>query len=138
RRVDDATASRVAALGLDEIELVNEPKRFYPQRALAGHVLGFVAEVGGQEGLERELDAALRGKPVSVQAVRDARGATVLAQGAPDPADLTGATVTLTLDSAIQLAAERELARAVASSRASAGWAAVVDVQSRAVRALAS
>src|SRR6266852_3490292 len=117
RRVDEDTAARVAGLGLDGVELVKEPKRFYPQRALAGHVLGFVGEEGGQEGLERELDASLKGKPVSVQAVRDARGATVLAQGAPDTADLTGATVTLTLDSAIQLAAERELSRAVASSR---------------------
>jgi len=138
RRVDEDTAARVAGLGLDGVELVKEPKRFYPQRALAGHVLGFVGEEGGQEGLERELDASLRGKPVSVQAVRDARGATVLAQGAPDSADLTGATVTLTLDAAIQLAAERELSRAVASSRAAAGWAAVVDVQSGAVLALAS
>ena len=138
RRVDDDTAARVAALGLDGVELVKEPKRFYPQRALAGHVLGFVGDEGGQEGLERELDSLLRGKTVSVQAVRDARGATVLAQGAPDPADLTGASVTLTIDSAIQLAAERELARAVASSRATAGWAIVVDVQSGAILALAS
>jgi len=138
RRVDEETAARVAGLGLDGVEVVKEPKRFYPQRALAGHVLGFVGEEGGQEGLERELDGWLRGKPVSVQAVRDARGATVLAQGAPDPADLTGATVTLTIDSAIQLAAERELSRAVTSSRASAGWVAVVDVQSGAVLALAS
>jgi cell division protein FtsI (penicillin-binding protein 3) len=138
RRVDDATAAHVAALGLDGVELVKEPKRFYPQRALAGHVLGFVGEEGGQEGLERELDSLLRGKPVSVQAVRDARGVTVLAQGAPDPADLTGASVTLTIDSAIQLAAERELARAVSSSRATAGWAIVVDVQSGAILALAS
>ena len=138
RRVDEDTAAHVAGLGLDGVELVKEPKRFYPQRALAGHVLGFVGEDGGQEGLERELDASLRGKPVSVQAVRDARGATVLAQGAPDPADLTGATVTLTIDSAIQLVAERELSRAVAASRATAGWVAVVDVQSGAVLALAS
>jgi len=138
RRVDEETAARVAGLALDGVELVKEPKRFYPQRALAGHVLGFVGDEGGQEGLERELDASLRGKPVSVQAVRDARGATVLAQGAPDPSDLTGATVTLTIDSAIQLAAERELSRAVAASRATAGWVAVVDVQSGAVLALAS
>ena len=138
RRVDEETAARVAALGIDGVELVKEPKRFYPQRALAGHVLGFVGEEGGQEGLERELDPLLRGKGVSVQAVRDARGATVLAQGAPDSADLTGATVTLTLDSAIQLAAERELSRAVASSRAAAGWAVVADVQSGAILALAS
>src|SRR5438445_4780485 len=128
RRVDEDAAARVAGLGLDGIELVKEPKRFYPQRALAGHVLGFVGEDGGQEGLERELDAWLRGKPVSVQAVRAGPGATVLAQGAPDPADLTGATVTLTIDSAIQLAPKRELSRAVTSSRPSARSVPVVAV----------
>jgi cell division protein FtsI (penicillin-binding protein 3) len=138
RRVDERTAARVRALGLDGIELVKEPKRFYPHHELAGHVLGFVGEDAGQEGLERELEQFLRGRAVQVQATRDARGTMVLEHGAPDPADLTGATVTLTLDSAIQLAAERELAKAVAASKAAAGWAVVLDVQSGAVLALAS
>src|SRR5207302_7440799 len=138
RRIDEASAQRVRGLAIDGIELAKEPKRFYPQRDLAGHVLGFVGEESGQEGLERELDQHLRGRSVQVQATRDARGTMVLEHGAPDPADLTGATVTLTLDSAIQLAAERELARAVQSTHAAAGWAAVVDVRSGAVLALAS
>ena len=137
RRIDEAAAERVRALALDGIELVKEPKRFYPQRQLAGHVLGFVGEESGQEGLERELDGQLRGKSVQVQATRDARGAMVLEHGAPDPPDLTGATVTLTLDSAIQLAAERELAKAVRASRAAGGWAVVLDVRTGAVLALA-
>src|SRR5207302_3311690 len=67
-----------------------------------------------------------------------ARGANVLAQGAPDPAQLTGATVTLTLDGAVQLAAERELHKAVEEARAAAGWAIVMDVRSGAILALAS
>ncbi len=137
RRIDEASAQRVRSLGLDGIELVKEPKRFYPQRQLAGHVLGFVGEENGQEGLERELDSQLRGKSVQVQATRDARGTMVLEHGAPDSADLTGATVTLTLDSAIQLAAEKELANAVRVSRAASGWAVVLDVQTGAVLALA-
>ncbi len=106
-------------------------------RELAGHVLGFVGEDSGQEGLERELEAQLRGKSVQVQATRDARGNMVLEHGAPDPSELTGATVTLTLDSAIQLAAEKELAKAVQSARAVGGWAVVMDVNSGAVLALA-
>lgn len=138
RKVDEATAGRVRALALDGVELVKEPKRFYPQRELAGHVLGFVGDESGQEGLERELEPYLRGKPVQVQATRDARGNMVLEHGAPDPEDLTGATVTLTLDSAIQLAAERELAKAVKSAQAAGGWAVVLDVESGAVLALAS
>ena len=138
RRVDDASAARVRALALDGIELVKEPKRFYPQRELAGHVLGFVGEEAGQEGLERELEKYLHGKGVSIPATRDARGAMVLEHGAPDPGDLAGATVTLTLDSAIQLATERELGKAVAAARAVAGWAAVMDVNTGAILSLAS
>src|SRR5690348_11954236 len=56
RKIDEASAARVRALALDGVELVKEPKRFYPQRELAGHVLGFVGEDAGQEGLERELE----------------------------------------------------------------------------------
>jgi len=137
RRIDEASAQRVRGLAIDGIELAKEPKRFYPQRDLAGHVLGFVGEESGQEGLERELDQHLRGRSVQVQATRDARGTMVLEHGAPDPADLTGATVTLTLDSAIQLAAEKELARAVKASGAIGGWAVVLDVNTGAVLALA-
>ena len=137
RRVDEAAAARVRALALDGVELVKEPKRFYPQRELAGHVLGFVGEEAGQEGLERELEPLLKGKSVQVQATRDARGNMVLEHGVPDPADLTGATVTLTLDSAIQLATERELGKAVKTAGAVSGWAVVLEVTSGAVLALA-
>ena len=138
RRADEAQAARVAKLGIDGIELVKEPKRFYPQRELAGHLLGFVGDEGGQEGLERELDPSLRGKGASLPALRDARGAVVLEQGAPDPAALAGASVTLSIDTAIQLAAERELARAVSASHASGGFAVVIDVESGEILALAS
>ena len=137
RRIDEASARRVRGLALDGIELVKEPKRFYPQRELAGHVLGFVGDESGQEGLERELETFLKGTAVQVQATRDARGTMVLEHGAPDPADLTGATVTLTLDTAIQLAAEKELAKAVKTSGAVGGWAIAMDVNSGAVLALA-
>jgi len=61
----------------------------------------------------------------------------VLEHGAPDLSDLTGATVTLTLDTAIQLAAEKELATAVKSAGAVGGWALVLDVNTGAVLALA-
>ena len=137
RRIDEASARRVRGLALDGIELVKEPKRFYPQRELAGHVLGFVGDESGQEGLERELETFLKGTAVQVQATRDARGTMVLEHGAPDPADLTGATVTLTLDTAIQLATEKELAKAVKTSGAVGGWAIAMDVNSGAVLALA-
>ncbi len=141
RRLDEDASARVHALGvdrLDGIELVREPKRFYPQRELAGQVLGFVGEEAGQEGLERELEPFLRGKSVQVAAVRDARGTMVMEGGAPDPTMLTGATITTTLDANVQLTAERELRRAVTDARAAGGWAIVMDAQSGALLALAN
>src|SRR5207248_2206803 len=59
----------------------------------------------------------------------------------PPPAGapaLAGASVTLSIDTAIQLAAERELARAVSASHASGGFAVVIDVESGEILALAS
>jgi cell division protein FtsI (penicillin-binding protein 3) len=138
RKIDEQQAARIRERALDGIELVKEPKRIYPQRELAAHVLGFVGEENGQEGLERELDEVLKGRQQKVQATRDARGAMVLESGAPDPSELTGATVTLTLDSTIQHAAERELDQAVKKAGAVGGWAIVLDVKSGAVLALAS
>jgi cell division protein FtsI (penicillin-binding protein 3) len=138
RRVDAATAQRVRELGIEAVDLLQEPKRFYPQKELAGHVLGFAGESAGLEGVERELDPMLRGQAVTVEAMRDARGKTVFLQGAPDPTRLTGATVTLTLDGAIQLAAEREVQKAVEGASAAAGWAMVMDVQTGAMLAMAS
>ncbi|MBS2025160.1 MAG: penicillin-binding protein 2, partial [Deltaproteobacteria bacterium] len=138
RKVEAEVADKVRALNLDGVELVKEPKRYYPQRELAGHVLGFVGEDAGQEGLERELEQYLKGQVLSVPAVRDARGAMVMTEGAPDPTKLTGATVTTTLDSSIQLTTERELAKAVRDSHAASGWAMVMDVQTGAILSLAS
>jgi cell division protein FtsI (penicillin-binding protein 3) len=142
RKLDDESAQRIHALlgdeHLDGLELVREPKRFYPQRELAGQILGFVGEDAGQEGLERELEPYLRGKSVQVSAVRDARGTMVMETGAPDPSQLTGATITTTLDATIQLTAERELRKAVTEANAVGGWAVVMDANSGAVLALAN
>ena len=138
RRVEPGVAERVKQLNLEGVELLKEPKRFYPQRELAGHVLGFAGEKGGQEGIERELDQELRGKGATVEAMRDARGSFVMAQGSPDPMQLSGATVTLTLDGAIQLATERELRKAVDDAHAAAGWAMVMDVHTGAILSLAA
>src|SRR3989440_10117660 len=68
RRMDEASARRVRGLAIDGIQLGKEPKRFYPQRELAGHVLGFVGDESGQEGLERELGPHLGGGSAPGQA----------------------------------------------------------------------
>jgi cell division protein FtsI (penicillin-binding protein 3) len=131
-------AHAVEELGLRGVAAVAEPRRFYPHHHLAAHVLGFVGvDSQGLEGLEHQLDAALRGEPVYLEVDRDARGGEMFTRGVERVA-AQGSRVELTIDAAIQDAAERELLRGVSAARAKAGVAVVLDARSGEVLALAN
>ncbi|HEY0838662.1 MAG TPA: penicillin-binding transpeptidase domain-containing protein [Vulgatibacter sp.] len=139
RKAGPAVAAKVRALGSPGVGFVKESRRFYPQKELAAQVLGFVGADGhGLEGLERELDEELRGQGAQVAALRDARGNALLAETSVPVEERTGASVTLTLDRAIQYAAEKAIAKAVRQAAASSGSAVVLDVDTGEVLALAS
>ncbi len=127
------------ALGLPGLGFVREPRRFYPQRELAAHVLGFAGVDGeGLEGVELALDGLLKGKPQQVEGLRDARGRQMII-GAATPAEaFEGAAVTLTLDRAIQSLTEKSLGEAMTKANAAAGSAVVLDPTTGEILALAS
>ena len=79
----------------------------------------------------------LSGRTGKVRGTRDARGRSLLLQGAPESLERQGATVTLTLDRQIQYAAEKALDRAVEESRATAGMLVVLDPRSGELLAMA-
>jgi cell division protein FtsI (penicillin-binding protein 3) len=137
KEITKAVTEVVTNLKVKGVVAVKEPKRTYPNHQLAGQVLGFVGEEAGQEGLERELESYLKGKELTAPALRDARGNLMLMQGAPDSSALYGASVTTTLDVAIQSFTEKALSAAVTEHHAAAGWAVVMDVQTGAILALA-
>jgi cell division protein FtsI (penicillin-binding protein 3) len=123
----------------DGLELVEESRRWYPNRELAAHVIGFVGADGhGLEGIERSLDDTLRGRTVSVQGIRDARGNLVYADGLTPALGQAGDDVTLTLDATIQHIAERELALTCQVYEARGGSVIVTDPHTGEVLALAS
>jgi cell division protein FtsI (penicillin-binding protein 3) len=128
RQVTPQELSAVDRLGIPGLGVTKEPKRFYPQRELGAQVLGVVGTDGqGLEGLELAFDDELSGQPGKMEGTRDARGRSLLLQGAPDATGRQGATVTLTLDRQIQYAAEKALDRAVEDSRAVAGMVVVLE-----------
>ncbi|MEM6731026.1 MAG: penicillin-binding protein, partial [Myxococcota bacterium] len=97
----------VKALKLEGVAIRKEPKRYYPERDLASHVLGFTNVDGqGLEGIERRFDEVLAGAPKSVDVMRDALGHYLLFDQAARDTTVKGDTVRLTLDSAIQHAAQ--------------------------------
>lgn len=139
RRITAEESEAVSRLALPGVHMVKESRRFYPQRELASNLLGFVGlDNEGLEGLERVYDEVLRGTPQEVRALRDVRGARLFAEPGIPSGALAGATVELTIDSAIQLAAERALAKMVTRVEAEGGMVIALEPSTGAVLALAS
>lgn len=139
RRLPEATADAIAALHVDGLGFVQEPKRLYPNDDLAAHVLGFVTDDGvGQGGVEGAYDERLRGVDGTLVADRDPadRSIAIGVRQAIAPRD--GAALVLTIDLAVQTSAERELRAAMEREHAASGSIVVLDPRDGAVRAIAS
>lgn len=139
RQVTDAEAARVKALGLPGIGFAKEPRRFYPQRELAAHVVGLVGtDSHGLDGLERSFEDELSGERVKREGFRDAKGRKLLTNGLEAPEATQGASLSLTIDSTLQYVTERALEKAVVDAKATAGMAVVLDPRTGEVLSLAN
>jgi cell division protein FtsI (penicillin-binding protein 3) len=117
--------------------VMTERRRLYPQGRLASSVLGFAGiDSQGLEGIELAYDSQLRGASHAVGVARDAYGRKIFARGV-EGGPRQGADVVLTLDVALQYAAERALDAQVAATRAKGGLAIVLDPRTGEVLALA-
>jgi cell division protein FtsI (penicillin-binding protein 3) len=136
REVEPEQAERVKALGLVGVHAIREPKRYYPNGALAAHVLGFVGlDDEGLGGVEGFYNASLDGERGRVTAVRDGRRDEFASS---EEAAREGESVVLTIDRNIQHAAERALSEAVRRERAKSGTAVVLDPRTGEILALAN
>lgn len=137
RQATPREVEAVRLLRVPGVEFVAESSRFYPNRTLAAHVLGFTGMDGkGLEGVEFFHDVHLRGTGTSVRILKDAYGNGFLSE-APGDEEGAGKNLVLTLDQAVQHAAETALAEAVESSRAKSGMALVMEPATGAILAMA-
>lgn len=139
RQVTDADAAKVKALNLPGIGFAKEPRRFYPQRELAAHVVGLVGtDSHGLDGLEKSFEDELSGENIKRAGFRDAKGRKLLTNGLEAPEATQGANLTLTIDSTMQFVTERALEKAVLDARATAGMAVVLEPRTGEILALAN
>jgi cell division protein FtsI (penicillin-binding protein 3) len=139
RQVTPAQAEAVRALDIDGIQLTREARRFYPNRELAAHLIGFANIDGvGIEGLELSLEERLAGTTEPVEALVDRRRQVVFSDRLLDDRAVQGDDIYLTLDRTIQHVAERELALAVNTFEARAGSVVVLDPANGDILAMAN
>ncbi|MCH7959957.1 MAG: transpeptidase family protein [Candidatus Hydrogenedentes bacterium] len=121
------------------LTLQREFVRFYPEKELAAHVLGFSNREGvGSEGIELAYDRYLRGlsgRRVSrVDNKRNILGFMTLEYEPPSG----GHDVYLTLDASLQFTLERALDRAMLENKAPRAMGILMDPNTGAILALAS
>jgi len=123
----------------DGLGIVEEPKRFYPNRELASSLLGFTdLDSVGIEGVELSLDKYLRGERAFLMCERDARGRVIVPSTTEVEVNSQGNAVFLTIDRNVQHVAESELKDAIAKYGARGGIALVMQPKTGEILAMAS
>lgn len=136
RQATPEQARRVAALEMEGIGFMKENRRFYPNKELAAHLLGYVGiDNGGLLGIESTYDSLIKGHPGTVLIQTDARRHAFSRVERPPTA---GASLELTIDQYLQHIVERELRAGVEENRAAGGSAVVMDPRSGEILALAN
>jgi cell division protein FtsI (penicillin-binding protein 3) len=123
-----ALAQAMASANLVGLSSESSPTRSYPNGVLASNVIGFVnGQSEGASGLEYALNAELSGTPGKEIYQSSPSGEKIpLGNSASTPA-VDGVDYQLTIDSGLQLQAEKLVAAQVRSTKAKAGWAVVTN-----------
>jgi cell division protein FtsI/penicillin-binding protein 2 len=136
RQVSPEQARRVSELNLDAIGFIKESKRFYPNKELAAHLLGWVGiDNNGLSGIEFTYDRQIRGKNGTVLIHTDAKRHAFSRFERPPT---TGSTVELTIDEYLQHVVERELHAGVLENRAAGGSAILMNPHTGEILAMAN
>lgn len=139
RKLPEEKAARIADLKIPGLFFETEFKRSYPHDSVASHVIGFVGiENEGLEGIERAMDAELRGPEPQGSFVYDAYGNPVPVDGEIRYPDFNGRSIYLTIDLAIQTSLEQSLARQVEEFGAKSASGVVMDPVTGEILALAN
>lgn len=137
--VSDSVAKAVQNLKLPGIGFVPESARSYPAGSVGAAVVGRVRSDGvGLDGIERQYDSLLKGKPGELKIEQDPLGHDI-----PDTQQTRidaqrGTDVVLTVDEDLQWQAEYSLLDQVKATGAKSGMAVVIDVTDGDVLAMAT
>lgn len=131
RRIDKEIGDQVRAWCRDKkvagVHVDEDNKRFYPNRNLAAHIIGFTGtDNQGLSGIELVMDKYLKGVPGKILSGSDARGRTLPFSEEQYIDVKDGLNVVLTIDETIQYFAQKALEKAIDDNSVKNGGAAIV------------
>jgi cell division protein FtsI/penicillin-binding protein 2 len=140
--VSEAEMQKIKDLKIDGIDFVQEDVRFYPEKNVGSHLLGFVGfkddKKVGQYGLEEYFEKELAGKQGFLASEKDVAGRWIPVSGREWQKAEDGADLVLTIDRNIQFFACGALQKAVEKHGADGGAVVVMDPKTGAMLAMCS
>ncbi|MFC1722147.1 peptidoglycan D,D-transpeptidase FtsI family protein, partial [Patescibacteria group bacterium] len=132
RNISPVDKENIEAIGIKGIGFEEEPVRYYPEKELASHVLGFVAynesgEKQGYFGIEGALNGDLKGKTGRILEEHDALGNPILIGDYKKSDPIKGRDIVLTINRAIQYTVEKKLKEGVLNYEAKSGSVIVMN-----------
>lgn len=116
--IGDQVRKYIMEQNLSGIYVDEDTKRYYPNRNLAAHVIGFTgSDNQGLDGIEAMMEQYLKGTPGRILNEVDASGNEVPMGQEKHLAPENGLNVVLTIDETIQAIAEKELETALVENK---------------------
>jgi len=141
-KVDEETLEKVLAIKTDGLDFFYEKHRYYPEKEIGSHLLGFVGYQGDKEagryGLEGFFNEELSGKTGSIKAERAASGEVIIINDRELEAAKDGSNIILTIDRSIQFMACNKLQESAVRHGADGGSVIVMEPNTGAIIAMCS
>ncbi len=139
--INPSQSEQLRKLQLPDMFLEPRTWRIYPGGSLAAQILGYVtqndADNHGNYGIEGQYDASLEGKAGSFTAETDLQGNPLDVGAANEQPAISGASLTLTINSTVQYTVQTALSNAVQQLQAASGTVLVINARTGAVVAMA-
>lgn len=142
KRVTENTVSAIKALNASGIGFIRESERFYPEKNIGSHFLGFLGTKDdkkiGQYGLEGYFEKELAGKQGFIESEKDVAGRWIPISGRSWEKAEDGSDLILTIDRNIQFFACDKLQKAIEKHQADSGSVIIMDPKTGAIWAMCS
>jgi stage V sporulation protein D (sporulation-specific penicillin-binding protein) len=143
RHVDLETRKKIEELKIEGVGFDESSKRFYPEGSSSAHLLGFIgSDLYGQKtgyfGLEGYYNGELKGKEGYLTEEKDALGLPILIGNYTNRLPVSGKTLELNIDRAIQNIVETKIKDGLEKYGAKRASAVVMDPKTGNILAMAS
>ncbi len=139
--INPSQSAALRNLQLPDVFLQPRTWRVYPGGTLAAQILGFVTQNDsgnqGMYGIEKQYNSVLQGTAGSLSAETDLQGNPLTLGAANEQPAISGANLTLSIDSNMQYMVEDALAKSVKQLQAMSGTVVVLNARTGAVVAMA-